>query len=324
MQRRSNRILVIRWGPIGEFVLSLSAMQRIREAHPKDQITLLTTRQFEALAKSSPYFDEVESDADTAGVGPTLSLVNRIKRARYARVYDLQNDARTRVLFRLMWPGRPQWSGAAQGASLRHRNPGRDRMHILERQADQLSAAGIWPDAPTEQGSAPAPDLSWILKKAPPPREGLSAPKPYVVLVPGGSSKPEKRWPVEQFAALANHFRALGFDIVVLGGPDESALARAIQRTVGQARDLTGRTDFAQIAILGARAALAVGNASGPIQLLAAAGAPTIALFSAAMDPRITAPRGYVTILQAKNLADLPVAQVAQAAAALAPQPRSP
>jgi ADP-heptose:LPS heptosyltransferase len=324
MKGRFSRILVIRWGPIGEFVLSLSAMQRIRDAHPKDQITLLTTRQFEGLAKGSPYFDEVETDADAAGVGPTMGLVGRLKRARYDRVYDLQNDARSKMLFRLLWPGRPAWSGAANGAALRHRNPARERMHILERHADQLAAAGIWPGAPTEPGSAPAPDLSWILKKAPPPREGLSKPKPYVILAPGGSSKPEKRWPVEQFAALANHFRALGFDIVVVGGPDESALARAIQRTVGQARDLTGRTDFAQIAILGARAALAVGNASGPIQLIAAAGAPTIALFSSASDPRLTAPRGYVTILQAKNLADLPVAQVAQAAAALAPAPASP
>ena len=326
MQSRSNKILVIRWGPIGEFVLSLSAMQRIRQAHPKDRITLLTTRQFEGLARGSPYFDEVDADGDAMGVGPTMALVGRIKRAKYARVYDLQNDARTKVLFRLLWPGRPAWSGVAQGASLRHRNPQRDRMHILERQADQLGAAGIWPDAPTRPGAAPPPDLSWILDKAPPARAGAGAStaKPYVVLVPGGSSKPENRWPIEQYAALANHFRAQGSDIVIVGGPDESGLARAIQRTVSQARDLTGRTDFAQIAILGARASLAVGTASGPIQLIAAAGAPTIALFSGAADPRLTAPRGYVTILQAKTLADLPVAQVAQAAASLAHHPAPP
>jgi ADP-heptose:LPS heptosyltransferase len=324
MQSRSNRILVIRWGPIGEFVLSLPAMQRIRQAHPKARITLLTTRQFEGLARGSPYFDDVETDADVMGIGPTMALVGRIKRFRYDRVYDLQNDARTRVLFRLLWPGRPAWAGVASGASLRHRNPHRDQMHILERQADQLAAAGIWPDAPVQPGSAPPPDLSWILKKAPPPRVGASTPKPYVVLAPGGSSRPEKRWPVEQFAALANHFRARGFDIVIIGGPDESSLARQIQRTVGQARDLTGRTDFEKIAILGARAALAVGNASGPIQLIAASGAPTIALFSGASDPRLTAPRGYVTILQAVHLKDLPVAQVAQAAGTLAHQAPSP
>jgi hypothetical protein len=52
---------------------------------------------------------------------------------------------------------------------------------------------------------------------------------------------------------------------------------------------------------------------------MAAAGAPTIALFSAASDPDISAPRGYVAILTAKSLKDLSVAQVAQAAATLAP-----
>jgi len=40
---------------------------------------------------------------------------------------------------------------------------------------------------------------------------------------------------------------AYDYDIVVIGGPEESALARAIQKKC-QARDLTGRTDFAHIA----------------------------------------------------------------------------
>ena len=73
--------------------------------------------------------------------------------------------------------------------------------------------------------------------------------------------------------------------------------------------------------MLGAKAALAVGNDTGPLHLAAAAGAPTIVLFSKASDPTLSAPRGRVAILQAENLADLPVAQVAQAANSLAPLP---
>ena len=53
------------------------------------------------------------------------------------------------------------------GASHRHLNKNRDTMHTLERQADQLLYAGIWDDAPTAPGTAPAPDLSWVLKSAP-------------------------------------------------------------------------------------------------------------------------------------------------------------
>ncbi|MEI9964040.1 MAG: glycosyltransferase family 9 protein [Caulobacteraceae bacterium] len=62
--------------------------------------------------------------------------------------------------------------------------------------------------------------------------------------------------------------------------------------------------------MLGARAALAVGNDSGAVHLMAAAGAPTIALFSQASDPELSAPRGYVAVLHAPDLKDLSVRQV--------------
>ena len=73
--------------------------------------------------------------------------------------------------------------------------------------------------------------------------------------------------------------------------------------------------------MLGAKAALAVGNDTGPLHLAAAGGAPAIVLFSKASDPALSAPRGRVAILREDNLSDLPVAQVAQAANSLAPAP---
>ena len=314
-----SRVLVIKLGAIGEFVLSLPAMKRIRDAHPKADITLLTTPRFEQLARSSRYFNHVEASGEAKGLGVTWTLSRWIKRSRFDRVYDLENDQATDAIFRAMWPGAPEWSGVSRGAALRHRNPARGAMHVLERQADQLREAGIWPDAPVEAGSAPPPDLSWILKRSPEPRPvpGAAKPKPYVLMAPGGSSNPAKLWPVDRYAALAGVLYNKGFDIVVVGGPEESALARAIQHTARNARDLTGRTDFAQIAVLGARAALAIGNDSGPTHLMAAAGAPTIALFSKASESELSSPRGYVAILTAADLKDLPVQQVAETAKVL-------
>jgi ADP-heptose:LPS heptosyltransferase len=201
-----------------------------------------------------------------------------------------------------------------------HKNRLRNQMHTLERQADQLMYAGIWPDAPTAEGTAPGPDLTWVLAAAPgerPPTPGVKQ-RPYAMFVPGGSAhRPEKRWPVAKYGELARILYARGLDIVVIGGPQESGLAQAIQREVPRARDLTGRTDFARIAVLGAKAALAVGNDTGPLHLAAAAGAPTVVLFSSASDPALSAPRGKVAVLRATKLSDLPVAQVAQTAASL-------
>ena len=313
-----SRVLVIKLGAIGDFVLSLPAMQRIRLSHPKAQITLLTTPRFEQLAKSSRYVDHVEPAGGDGGLGSTLRLAGWIRRARFDRIYDLEGSSQTNLVFQALRPFPPAWSGPATGCALRHRDPRRARLHVLERQASQLKDAGIWPDAPVEPGSAPPPDLSWILRRAPPQRPvpGASKPRPYVLMAPGGSSA-DKLWPIENFAELAGRLYAAGMDVVVVGGPEESGLARAIQHVARHARDLTGRTDFAQIAVLGARAALAIGNDSGPTHLMAASGAPTIALFSEASDPDLSAPRGYVAILSAKALKDLPVQQVAQTAAVM-------
>lgn len=322
MAKEIKKILVIKLGALGDFVQALAAMKRIREAHPKAKITLLTTPPFEALAKASRYFNEIETDGRPVGLPATLTLARRIKKARYDRVYDLQTSGRSSFYFQLLRPFPPQWSGIAAGASHPHRNKNRNAMHTLERQAEQLKDAGIWPDAPTEPGAAPPPDLSWILKHHAAGQSASSAakskPKPYVLLVPGGSAhRLDKRWPVESFGILAAKLREKGYDIVIIGGVQESALARQIQKYVPQARDLTGRTDFAQLAVLGARAALAIGNDTGPTHLIAAAGAPTVALFSSASDPVLCGPRGHVAILQAEALNDLPVAGVMSTALAL-------
>ncbi|MBX3479939.1 MAG: glycosyltransferase family 9 protein [Caulobacter sp.] len=318
-----EKILVIQAGTIGEFVLSLAAMRRIRQAHPRDRITLLTIPAFEALARSSPYVNDVDTGAAPETPGDWLALRKRIKAAKYARVYDLQGSSATNSLFQMLRPFPPPWSGPAKGAKFRHRNPNRDRMHLLERQAEQLHVAGIWPDAPVTEGDAPPPDLSWILRRAPEqrPTPGAQAPKPFVLLAPGGQEKSlEKRWPIAAFSDLAGRLFAAGYDIVIIGGPQDSALARTIQKTVGRARDLTGRTDFAQIALLGARAVLAVGNDTGPLHLIAAAGAPTVALFAGGPDSALASPRGHVAVLHAPVLSALAVDTVASACFSLLPR----
>lgn len=311
--REIKTVLVLKFGALGDFVLALAAMKRIRMAHPQARITLLTTPPFEALAKASPYVDAVEIDGRPDGLGEWWAMARRVRAARYDRIYDLQTSSRSSLLFQMLRPFAPQWSGIAAGCALPHRNPARETMHTLERQADQLREAGIWPDAPTGVDTAPPPDLSWILNKVGDQRRGATTPRPYVLLAPGGSAgRLEKRWPVESYAELAAILKGRGLDVVVIGGPEESALARVIQRKV-QSRDLTGRTDFAQIAALGARASLAVGNDTGPTHLIAASGAPTLVLFSKASDPKLCAPRGHVAVLRADNLSDLSVAEVVAA-----------
>jgi ADP-heptose:LPS heptosyltransferase len=288
----------------------MGSAQAIRAFHRGAAITLLTTRPYADLLRQAPYFDDVWIDErpgwrDPAGL---LRLARRLRAGRFDRVYDLSTRQRSALYFRLMRrPGLrsrgPEWSGIVRGASHRQPDtPERRRMHTLDREADQLRWAGI-------PGPIPPPDMTWALSDV----SRFALPPDYVLLVPGGAPhRPEKRWPLGSFIALAGRVAAVGLTPVVIGGPGEAELGRAIVAAVPEARDLTGQTQFGDIVALGRGARRAIGNDTGPMHLAVVGGAPATVLYSAASDPSLTAPRGRdVVIMRRDDLADLSVDEVA-------------
>ena len=301
------RILVIRLGALGDFVQSAGPFAAIRAHHPTASITLLTTRPFAAFAAASPWFDLVRIDERPKAWQPLAlwRLRGWLRAQDFTQVYDLQTSDRSSSYFRLLG-GQVAWSGIAAGCSQPHANPRRDFMHTLERQAEQLAMAGI--------DSVPPPNLSWVPDAT--ARFGLAA--PFALLCPGGAAhRPAKRWPAERFAALAVRLAAKGVAPVLLGAKAEAAELAAIAEACPQATSLAGKTDLFDIAALGRRAMAAIGNDTGPMHLIAAAGAPALVLFSAESDPALCAPRGRVTVLRRPSLADLDGTEVESALAAL-------
>lgn len=296
------KILVIKLGALGDVVQVMGAAAAIRAHHRDAEITFLTTPPYADLARRAPYFDAVWIDGRPGWDDPAgwWRLARRLRRAGFTRVYDFQTRARTALYHLLM--GRPEWSGTAPLASHPHDNPRRDRMHTLDRQAEQLRRAGL-------PGPVPLPELGWAAIE--PPR--FAPPREYVLLIPGGSPhRPQKRWPLAHYAALAGRIAAAGIVPVVIGAAAERPLGRAIAAAVRQACDLTGRTELGDIVALARRARRTIGNDTGPMHLAVAAGSPATVLYSAASDPALTAPRGEdVVILQRADLADLEVAAVA-------------
>jgi ADP-heptose:LPS heptosyltransferase len=298
----AQRILVIKLSALGDVIQALGPMAAIRRHHAGAHMTALTTKPYESLLRSSPYFDDVVVDARPPlwNVPAWLALRRRLRAGRFDRVYDLQTSDRSGFYFRLLGPGRrPEWSGIAPGCSHPHANPKRDFMHILDSQAEQLAMAGI--------GAVPLPDVSWL--RADITRYGL--PKPYVLLPLGGSPhRPQKIWPAERFGVLARRLVADGFTPALIGTAPERPLADMVRGLCGDARSLIGKTSLPELAELARGAAAAVGGITGPMHLIAAAGTPSVVMFSAVSDPAQCAPRGKIAILRKDNLADLPVDEV--------------
>lgn len=299
----AERILVIKLGALGDLVQAIGPFQAIRAHHLDAHLTLLTGEAFEGFAREMAIFDEVWVDRRPKWWQPgrILEFRRRLVGAGFRRVYDLQTSDRSGFYFRLFPPARrPEWSGIAAGCSHPHRNPDRDAMHTLDRQAEQLELAGI--------PHVPPPDLRPLRRDT----GHFGAGPDAVLLVPGGAAhRPQKRWPAERYAKLVRLLAQDGLRPVVLGSAAEQALAHEICAGCPAALDLAGQTGLGDIVGLALAARAAVGNDTGPMHLIAAAGCPGVVLFSGASDPALCAPRGgAVTVLRRADLADLPVEEV--------------
>ena len=153
-----ERILVIKHGALGDWVLATGCFSAIRRHHPSARITLLTTPAFADWGTRCPWFDEVWTDERPSLLAKPLAwakLRRRLIDAEFARVYDLQTSGRTGFYYRML-PRRcrPEWSGEVAGCSHPHRNPQWASMHTVAVRAEQLGIAGI--------GDVPPPTLDWL------------------------------------------------------------------------------------------------------------------------------------------------------------------
>jgi len=111
--------------------------------------------------------------------------------------------------------------------------------------------------------------------------------------VPGCSlAKPEKRWPAENFAALARRFNDENISVVLTGTVADKDVVDMVQSLAPDAINLCGQTSIADLARLYASAVSIVGNDTGPVFLAAATGAPTIMVMGPDTNPSMSAPTG--------------------------------
>lgn len=302
MNTSQAHLLIIKHGALGDIILATGAMKAIRARHPEARITLLTTRPYDALMADCPYIDEILIDPK-----PKIWQWSKIKQLkallqkhRWQWVYDLQTSQRSTTYFPLL--NTEFYSGLSPKGSHPHLTPERTSLHTLDRIAQQMQLAGI--------DETPAPDVSWLGAEPPVIPDGK-----YILLVAGGAPhRPEKRWPTEYYSELAKQLNERSFNVILIGTKAEEAILEQIAKADDRIINLMGQTSFAQIASLARGASYAVGNDTGPMHLIAAAGCPCTVIFNTtASNPEKSAPRGKgVSIEQSDDLQTLTVDFIAK------------
>ncbi|TNE25463.1 MAG: glycosyltransferase family 9 protein [Alphaproteobacteria bacterium] len=282
-----KNILFIRLSAFGDFILTLGVMEAVRKYHPDAKITLLTTPLFEELAKQSGYFDQVLTMRryGFAEIGKWLELRRTMNTQDFDLVYDMQQNDRTKIL-RLLSPSKARKNWYRGGATTKQVLP------------------------ITDSRDFPIPDMPWMDGDT----SGFALKPPFVLLVPGAAPQhPLKRWPADHYGVLAQKLAKEGFQPVILGGPAEQEIAAAVAEDESTALNLCGETSFGDIAALARKAVGAVGNDTGPMHLISAAGCPVVSLFGGTSHPDQSAPNGKnVTVLRAIPIEKLPPEDVWQ------------
>ncbi len=104
----------------------------------------------------------------------------------------------------------------------------------------------------------------------------------YVCVHPG-ASVPERRWPAERFAAVADWLAGHGLRVLLTGTIREADLCHAVGQAMrAEALDLSGRTGLGSLGVLLEGARMLVCNDTGVSHVAAALRVPSVVLAPAA------------------------------------------
>jgi len=295
-----RNILVIDFGQLGDVVLSLPALGAIRKRFPQARITVAVGKPGADVIALSDFADEtlvVDRVALRDGFKPlsvfrVFKLVKEVRAKRFDFVIDLHSLSETNLLGFL--------SGAPK--RLYSRRPGRSldylsnfnprppietdhrQRHLIDRYLDVLRPLEIEnaERLPTLR-TRPLDDatLERILVRA-------DSGAPLVGLFPG-AGHPSRRWPLEQFASLADFLiRNDQVRVLVFLGPEERDFIRDIRRQFPPSVVILDQLTIPQLAAAQARLAAFVSNDTGPMHIASAVGTPVVLL----LDKR--APESYL------------------------------
>lgn len=296
-----QRILIIKLGAFGDFIQALGPMQAIRKHHPDAHITLLTTKPFMILAQDSELFQAIHCDKRPKfyQLSGWLKLRNFFNDGQFDRVYDLQNNDRTNLYFKLFHP-KPEWVGVAKGASHRNTSPERIAGKAFTGHQQTLALAGI--------ENVTVDPLDWMECTLP----DFDYTQSYALIVPGCAPQhPYKRWPAASYRALCDYLLTANITPVLIGTQAEEDSLQEIAAHNPDILNLCGQTKLDHLAKLARHAKLAVGNDTGPMHMIGPTGCPSLVLFSGHSQPHRHAPLGKnVQTLQKEPLSDLSVEDV--------------
>ena len=215
-----SNILIIKHGSLGDIAQASGAIQDISEHHKNDQIHLLTTKAYFNLFEKNPFINGVILDKRLSKFNLIYlySLVKKLKKLNFQKVYDLQNSSRTKFYKNILFPNSniTKWSSSETALPNEKSKEEFDEIPVLDRFEHQLKSSGVFTNHTMK------PDFSWSCSNIDQIKKEYDL-KNYIILFPFCSVHlKHKKWPYynELINLLKNKFKNQ-FKIVIAPGPSE-------------------------------------------------------------------------------------------------------
>jgi ADP-heptose:LPS heptosyltransferase len=274
-----KKMLVIRFGALGDLLHLSPALQTVKEYHPDWEIHLLTGSPYQALAFALPGVDRVWTWDKQDGLGSLMNLAMELRRLKMDTVVNLHPSLKSWLLTQTIWP-----THQAIYHKQKLKQKGREQREIPRRHATEDFYE------PFRRVLNLPPILTHFPALLIPPAIAETIPhKPtqetWVGIIPGvGSKRANRAWGVERYIRLVEELlKAPHQRILLIGGADEQPLAeRILSKFPGQddkVQNHCGAHDILSTAALLKQCDVVIGGDTGPLHLAAAVGAPIIAIY---------------------------------------------
>jgi heptosyltransferase-2 len=259
--------------------MALPAVRNLKTMLKDDPLAVAAPEKLAALWQICPFVDRVIALEQPKNLAATAK---KLREGKFGTAVLLPNSFRAAAEAWLA--GIPQRIGYAKGG----------RRLLLtkpipppKRNPVRLHQSYYYQDLITALGGPADNSLPGLRKEA-----AANGSPTTIAICPGAEYGPAKRWPVENFLAVAKHFAAKHqARIVLLGTPGDATPAGEIARQLPDAEDRSGKTTLAEFLAALASARLVVCNDSGAMHAASVLGVPTVAIFGST-EPQLTGPLG--------------------------------
>lgn len=280
-----RRILVIRPDHLGDFILNVPAIERLRDALPNAVIDLLVGPWNEELANwipgigvrtlSFPGFQRGPKGRIWHPYALLWNEANTIRREHYDLALVLRFDHWWGGLLAHL-AGIPRIVGYAHpdvAPFLTYPRTYLSGRHETLQSTELVDtairvASGRVPNSLPAKPSLIAPEAEWPAKPT----------GPYVVIHPGAGAA-VKRWSIDGFRDLSAEALQRGFHVVVSGGTAEAALVSQVRLAIAGPSLAVVAEPLPVLAAALSGASVVLGPDSGVLHLASALGVPTVRLY---------------------------------------------